>query len=183
MNDSIEALNSAAAQGDEGDEGDGGATQTLLGFCGSPHWVAQMCEARPFANADELHAAADTIFERLSKDDWLAAFAHHPKIGDLESLKAKFAGNAEWSGGEQAGVNQAEEATLVELTQGNEDYESRFGHIFIVCATGKSAAEMLALLKSRLPNNPDDELPIAAAEQRKITHLRIDKWLEASTTK
>lgn len=170
MSESIESFNAAAEEG---------ATETLLGFCGSPNWVAQMCEARPFADADAIHSTADTVFKRLSKQDWLAAFAHHPKIGDLKSLKAKFAGNAEWSGGEQAGVNQADEATLLQLAKGNEDYEARFGHIFIVCATGKTAAEMLTLLKSRLPNEPGDELLIAAAEQTKITHLRIDKWLES----
>lgn len=150
----------------------------MLALCGSPNWVAQMCAARPFESTDALHAAADKIFDTLEPRDWMAAFAHHPKIGDLESLKAKYAGNEEWSGGEQSGVDSASEETLLALSKGNEDYEARFKYIFIVCASGKSAKEMLQLLQGRLDNEPDDELKIAAAEQQKITHLRMDKWLQ-----
>ena len=159
---------------------DPAATQTMLALCGSPNWVAQMCAARPFDSADSLHSTADKIFDGLVREDWLAAFAHHPKIGDMESLKAKYAGNKAWSGGEQSGVDSADDKTLLALSKGNEDYESRFGYIFIVCASGKSADEMLQLLQARLGNEPKDELLIAAAEQRKITHLRLDKWLQES---
>ena len=113
--------------------------------------------------------------DAMPRDAWLEALESHPKIGDLESLRMKYAGNKEWSGGEQAGVNSADEATLVALAEGNETYEQRFGYLFVVCATGKSAAEMLALLQERLGNEADEEFTIACGEQRKITHLRLDK--------
>ena len=98
----------------------------------------------------------------------------------MASLKAKYAGNDAWSEGEQAGVDAANEKTLLALAKGNEDYEARFDYIFIVCASGKSAREMLQLLETRLGNDPDAELAIAAGEQRKITHLRLDKWLNGA---
>lgn len=157
---------------------DASAMTTMRGLCGSATWMEKMCAARPFGSEKELRAKVEEVFDGLADDDWLEAFAHHPKIGDLDSLKAKFAGNREWSGDEQAGVNAADEATLVAIAKGNEEYESRFGYIFIVCASGKSAGEMLGLLQSRLGNEPNDELKIASVEQRKITRLRLEKWLE-----
>lgn len=111
----------------------------------------------------------------MPREAWLEAFACHPKIGDLESLKMKFAGNRQWSSGEQAGMAGVEEDTLLRFAQANEEYEKRFGYIFIVCATGKSAAEMLAMLEDRLQNDPDTELAIASGEQKKITQLRLQK--------
>lgn len=143
--------------------------------CGASAWCRAMTTARPHLTLAALHDAADRCFDDLTEADWLEAFAAHPKIGDLQSLRMKYAGNKEWSGGEQAGVNHADEAVLHKLAEGNAAYEAKFGFIFIVCATGKSAAEMLAILESRLPNDRATELPIAAGEQRKITHLRLDK--------
>jgi OHCU decarboxylase len=105
----------------------------------------------------------------------LAAFAAHPRIGDVDSLRTKFAHTKTWASGEQAGVDAASEDTLIRLADGNDAYFDRFGYIFIVCATGKSADQMLALLEARLPNDAVTELPIAAAEQRKITQLRLQK--------
>ncbi len=119
----------------------------------------------------------NTAFDSIRESDWREAFDCHPKIGDVESLKMKFAGNQQWSAGEQAGMSMADEQTIANLVQANKDYERRFGYIFIVCATGKSAAQMLALLEQRLSNHPETELKVAADEQRKITHLRIDKLL------
>jgi 2-oxo-4-hydroxy-4-carboxy-5-ureidoimidazoline decarboxylase len=156
------------------------ARAELRKLCGCGAWCEAMTSARPFAGPDALHAAADAAFDALADDGWLEAFACHPRIGDLESLRMKFAGNREWSRGEQSGVDSADERTIVALARGNDDYFARFGYLFIVCATGKSAAEMLGLLEARLTNDPADELRVAAAEQRKITHLRIDK-LELST--
>ncbi|MBX3432519.1 MAG: 2-oxo-4-hydroxy-4-carboxy-5-ureidoimidazoline decarboxylase [Pirellulales bacterium] len=143
--------------------------------CGAEAWIRAMTARRPFAGAATIHAAADECFDQLADADWLEAFACHPKIGDVSSLRMKFAGNDRWSRGEQAGVDAASEDVIQALAAGNETYLARFGYIFIVCATGKDAAEMLAILAGRLRNDPQEELPIAAAEQRKITHLRLDK--------
>jgi 2-oxo-4-hydroxy-4-carboxy-5-ureidoimidazoline decarboxylase len=124
-----------------------------------------------------VYAAADAIWLKLDRADWLEAFTHHPKIGDMDSLRAKFATTKEWAAGEQSGVNAANEEVLRGLADGNREYEQRFGHIFIVCATGKSAQEMLTLLRARLHNEADKELRIAAGEQAKITRIRLEKLL------
>ncbi len=158
------------------------ACESFRGCCGAEHWLELMEKARPFVDAAELHAEADRVFSQLSSEDWLAAFACHPQIGDLNSLRMKFVGNKLWSHGEQQGIGAADEATISALAAGNAAYLKRFGYIFIVCASGKSAAEMLELLMARLENDPQLELTIAAAEQRKITHLRIDKLLTSLAT-
>ncbi len=147
----------------------------LLHCCGSASWVNQLIELFPFNTISDLKKASDRIWFSLSETDWKEAFSHHPKIGDVKSLKEKFAGTATWAEGEQAGVKNASEKVLLDLQKGNEDYESKFGYIFIVCATGKPATEMLSLLQSRLINNPAFEIRVAAEEQNKITHLRLDK--------
>jgi 2-oxo-4-hydroxy-4-carboxy-5-ureidoimidazoline decarboxylase len=134
-----------------------------------------MTGRRPFASADDVLRAATDGETGLTRDDWLEAFAAHPRIGDLDSLRKKFATTADWAGGEQAGVAGADESVIRALADGNRAYEAKFGHIFIVCATGKTAPEMLALLIERLTNDPDTELRIAAAEQAKITRLRLEK--------
>jgi 2-oxo-4-hydroxy-4-carboxy-5-ureidoimidazoline decarboxylase len=127
-----------------------------------------MCARRPFGSLAELLAAADEEWARMGRYDVLEAFEHHPRIGgDLDALRQKF------SAAEQAGVDGADEATLVALRDGTRRYEERFGHVFIVCATGRSAAEMLASLLARIGNEPSDELRIAAAEQAAITRLRL----------
>jgi 2-oxo-4-hydroxy-4-carboxy-5-ureidoimidazoline decarboxylase len=149
----------------------------LLRCCGSTRWAFAMSERRPFSDEAALFAAASETFASLTRSDWLEAFAAHPRIGDIDGLRAKYASTAAWSLGEQAGAASADEQTLHDLAAGNRDYEARFGHIFIVCATGRSAAEMLTLLRQRLPNDPDTELRIAAAEQTKITRLRLEKLL------
>ncbi len=145
--------------------------------CGARQWVAGMVAARPFAAAAVVHAAADDVWARCGPDDWREAFTHHPRIGDVAGLRQKFASTAGWASGEQAGAAVATDETLQALAQGNQDYEAKFGHIFIVCATGKTADEMLDLLRSRLPNDPAFELRVAACEQHKITHLRLEKLL------
>jgi 2-oxo-4-hydroxy-4-carboxy-5-ureidoimidazoline decarboxylase len=151
------------------------ARAALLRCCGSRRWADALTARRPFASAEELFAAAEEVWNGLGRDDWLEAFAAHPRIGDVETLRKKFATTAAWCAGEQAGVAGAAEETLQALAEGNRRYEDRFGHIFIVCATGKSAAEMLALLRERLGNDPAEELRVAAAEQAKITRLRLEK--------
>lgn len=152
------------------------AARAMLGrCCGATRWVEGMLARRPYADAAGLLAAADEVWWRLGPDDWREAFTHHPRIGDVEKLRERFAATATWSEGEQAGVADADEAVLRGLAQGNRDYEARYGWIFLVCATGKSAAEMLASLTARMDNEPEAELRIAADEQARITRLRLEK--------
>jgi len=135
----------------------------------------------PFFPADdlvELLEDAEEQWFKCSEEDWKRAFAQHPKIGDIDSLKKKFASTAAWASGEQSGVNAASQNTIEALAEANKKYEDKFGYIFIVCATGKSAEEMLEILLSRLPNDPEEEIEIAADEQNKITKLRLEKLLE-----
>ncbi|MNT52311.1 OHCU decarboxylase [compost metagenome] len=122
---------------------------------------------------------AEHIWRGLGPEDWKEAFEHHPRIGDLDSLKAKYANTRDWAAGEQSGAASAPEEVLQALAEGNQTYEAKFGHLFIVCATGKTAKEMLDLLQARLPNAPQVELGIAADEQRKITRLRLEKLIHA----
>jgi 2-oxo-4-hydroxy-4-carboxy-5-ureidoimidazoline decarboxylase len=134
-----------------------------------------MAACRPFGCEQDLFNAAERIWHGLDRDDWLQAFAAHPKIGDQKAVRLKFANTGDWSAAEQAGMAGAADAVLLALEQANRAYEAKFGHIFIVCATGKTAREMLALLQQRLKNDPEKELLIAAAEQAKITRLRLQK--------
>ncbi len=153
------------------------AVAAFLRCCGSRRWAVAMGRGRPYGDEPRLLAAAERAFEPLQRADWLEAFAHHPRIGDRGALAERFPTTADWSASEQVGVSGAAEDVLDALLEANRDYEARFGYIFIVCATGKSAAEMLALLRERLPNAPEAELEIAAAEQRKITAIRLKKLL------
>ncbi len=151
--------------------------EELFKCCGSTAWAKQLTSGSPFKNKEELLKISDKIWMNCTKEDGLEPFTHHPKIGDLKNLEKKFASTKEWAGGEQAGVDSATHQTLVELADGNEAYEKKFGYIFIVCATGKTADEMLALLKKRLLNDEATELKIAMNEQNKITHIRLEKLL------
>ena len=153
------------------------AREALLRCCGSKRWAEGMLARRPFASEKALLDAADQVWRGLSKEDFLEAFAHHPRIGGKDALRAKFAATRTWAQGEQAGAAAASEATLDALSAGNARYEERFGFVFIVCATGKSADEMLALLQARQSNEPQAELRIAAGEQAKITAIRLKKLL------
>jgi len=151
--------------------------ESLRKCCGAEVWVAAMNELFPVLNKEALLQKADEVWNNLNESDWREAFNHHPKIGDVNSLKEKFANTANWASGEQSSVRQAPQQTLEELAKGNRDYEAKFGYIFIVCATGKSAGEMLQILKTRLPNSKEAEIKLAAAEQAKITKLRLEKLL------
>jgi len=154
------------------------ARELLRTCCGSTRWVQRMEARRPFGNQEALLSSAAEVWWSLGEDDWRQAFAHHPKIGDRESLRKRFASTASWAADEQKGAIDASESVLDALARGNRDYEEKFGYIFIVCATGKSAPEMLALLEARLPNDPEPEMKNAAEEQMKITRLRLEKLLE-----
>jgi OHCU decarboxylase len=142
------------------------AAALLLPCCGSRAWARRMAGSRPFQGIAELRETSDRIWWSLGGEDWREAFAAHPRIGEKGSR---------WSEAEQAGARGADARTLAGLSEANRVYETCFDHIFIVCATGKSAAEMLGLLRARLDNDPETELRIAAEEQRKITHLRLEK--------
>ena len=154
------------------------AAEQLTICCGSSKWVEMMANLRPFLNRTELLDAAKKTWFSLTNQDWLEAFEHHPKIGDLESLQNKFQKTAEFSISEQNGLNDVSENILIQLEKGNRLYENKFGYIFIICATGKNAEEMLALLQTRLNNNPKNELLIATNNQNEITKLRIEKLID-----
>jgi 2-oxo-4-hydroxy-4-carboxy-5-ureidoimidazoline decarboxylase len=150
------------------------AEQALRRCCGASRWVAGMLERRPFGSDTHLRTCAAEVWAQMGPDDYLEAFSHHPRIGaSVGSLRAKFANTASLSAAEQAGALTASEAELEALRDANSRYEARFGHIFIVCASGKSAAQMLELLEARLGNDPETELRIAAAQQHEITCLRL----------
>ena len=150
------------------------AAEALRRACGAERWVQRMLARRPFASSESLYASADAEWRASTREDYLEAFSHHPRIGeDLAALRQRFQATASLSAREQAGVAAADEATLLALREANAAYRERFGYIFIICATGKTAAEMLAALRARLDNPPDAELAIAAAEHAKITRLRL----------
>ncbi|MEI6947212.1 2-oxo-4-hydroxy-4-carboxy-5-ureidoimidazoline decarboxylase [Paraflavisolibacter sp. H34] len=151
--------------------------KALSACCGATAWQEKVNAAFPLADEEDLFREAEKAWASCSPQDWKEAFAHHPKIGDLASLKKKFASTAQWAAGEQAGVQHTSPAVLEALAAGNRAYEEKFGYIFIVCATGKTAEEMLHLLQARLPNDPETEIAIAAGEQNKITLIRLQKLL------
>lgn len=153
------------------------ATEVLAQCCGASGWVTQMESLRPFHSRKAVFEAASQVWNQLSEKDWKEAFTHHPKIGDLESLKKKFASTRAWAEHEQKGSAEASVSVLQALALANQTYENRFGYIFIVCATGKKAEEMLSLLESRLTNEPEKEIKIAAQEQAKITQIRLEKLI------
>lgn len=145
--------------------------------CGASRWIDLMGAVFPVRDAAELLRAADEKWAECGEADWLEAFTHHPKIGDVGMLKKKFASTADWASTEQAGVQSATDEMIQDFVKANEDYLQKFGFIFIVCATGKSAFEMLEMLHKRMRNERADELVIAAGEQAKITQIRLQKLL------
>jgi OHCU decarboxylase len=156
------------------------AAKELLQCCGSNRWAKEIGDARPYPTLETLLAKAHDTWWSLDRDDWLEAFRSHPKIGEKKALSKVSAQSRQWSGQEQSGVANASQDTVDSLAALNEDYEQKFGFIFIICATGKTSAEMLAALRERLQHDPESELPIAAAEQGKITELRLKKLLTSS---
>ncbi|MEJ7611249.1 MAG: 2-oxo-4-hydroxy-4-carboxy-5-ureidoimidazoline decarboxylase [Ferruginibacter sp.] len=152
------------------------AADQLKICCGAEKWVKEMMQSFPFSDEQSLvKRAADCWYNTCTEADWREAFTHHPKIGDVRSLTEKFASTQHLAGDEQASVNKASASVIEGLAEANKAYESKFGFIFIVCAAGRSAEEMLRLLNDRLNNNVDEELQIAMGEQFKITVLRFKK--------
>jgi OHCU decarboxylase len=151
------------------------ALNELKSCCGSNRWAAGVASSRPFATFAQLIDTAQQVWWQLEPADWLEAFRSHPKIGQKKAETSPSAQSQQWSRTEQSGMQQAPAETAAALALLNDAYQTRFGYIFIVCATGKSSEEMLAILRERIENEPDDELKIAAAEQAKITELRLNK--------
>jgi 2-oxo-4-hydroxy-4-carboxy-5-ureidoimidazoline decarboxylase len=149
------------------------AQEMLLRACGSTRWVSRMMSRRPFGREAKLLSVARIEWFGLTEADWLEAFSHHPQIGDRAALEARFPATHDLSSKEQSGVGGANADVIAALAQSNETYLDRFGFIFIVCATGKSADEMLQLMRDRLSNDRATELRIAAEEQAKITAIRL----------
>jgi 2-oxo-4-hydroxy-4-carboxy-5-ureidoimidazoline decarboxylase len=143
--------------------------------CGAPAWISAMLAQRPFCTREALLRAADEEWSKLGPADWLAAFAHHPRLGERKAAADVSRSASAWSEGEQAGTRTAPAQIVAQLAEANRAYEARFGFIFILCATGLSATEMLAALERRLRNDLEVEQRIAAEEQRKITKLRLEK--------
>jgi len=155
--------------------GESEAANEFLKCCGSQSWAQRMSADRPFANVSNLCVKAAETWWDLTDDDWLEAFRSHPKIGEKKATNQVSTQAQAWSGQEQAGVQNSTTHTLDALAKLNREYEEKFGFIFIVCATGKSSEEMLAILKSRITNDEESELRIAAGEQAKITEIRLRK--------
>ena len=151
--------------------------EELSKCCGSSAWLNKMLVFFPADDLVELLEDAEEQWYKCSEEDWKEAFEHHSKIGDIESLKKKFSSTAQWASDEQSAVSHASQQTIEALAEANRLYEEKFGYIFIVYATGKSAEEILTILQTRLQNNPEVEIEIAADEQNKITKLRLEKLL------
>ena len=168
MNQSVKWLNELSRDDAEAE---------LLKCCGSTRWASAMTAARPFANNDALFAKADELWWSLSAEDWLEAFRAHPKIGEKKAATAQSEQARAWSAQEQSGIADASSQMKDEFERLNREYEDRFGFIFIVCASGRSSEVIRSILNSRIDNDRDTELRIAAEEQRKITRLRLEKLL------
>jgi 2-oxo-4-hydroxy-4-carboxy-5-ureidoimidazoline decarboxylase len=155
------------------------AAEEILPCCGSKGWARAMAACRPISNEAALFAACDEVWKNLPQSDWLEAFRSHPRIGESPGPPTTSQRSAAWSRTEQQKVGAADEEVKVALAEGNRAYEKRFNRIFIVCATGKSAPEILDILRRRLQNNENAELLQAAEEQRKIAQVRLRKWLSS----
>ncbi len=167
MNETLAAWNAAE---------EAAALEAMVACCGARRWASAMAALRPIASVAELSAAADREWSRMEVADWMEAFACHPRIGERKAQHAS-GKSATWSIQEQSAATSAAQRVLAELTEGNAQYERRYGFTYIVCATGKSAEEMLAILKRRLSSDVETELREAAEQQRQILQIRLRKWL------
>ncbi len=175
--DGLERLNALSPEQAEAD---------LLECCHSHAWARALTTARPFADGAALLAEAGRVWWSLGAERWLEAFRAHPRIGERTAGVPAASRAARWSEREQAGTRDADAGVLAEFAAANRAYEERFGHVFLICATGRSAEEMLANLRERLRNEPAAELRVAAEEQRKITRIRLERllspWAESRRT-
>jgi OHCU decarboxylase len=146
------------------------AEAELIHVCGSRAWARAMAVRRPFGDPARLLRAASEVWWSLDETDWREAFEAHPKIGATPT-------NA-WSAEEQSGMQRSGAGVIMELEKANQEYLAKFGYIFMVCASGKTGEDLLAVLRSRLYNVPQQEIRVAAEEQDKITCLRLEKLLK-----
>jgi allantoicase len=149
----------------------------LADFSAAPAWIERMAASRPFATPAAMLAAAEAAADAAGPDDWREAFRHHPRIGETAAERPQSDAAQALSSHEQSAAGHASPSEREALAEGNRAYEDRFGYVFIVCATGRTAPEMLAMLRERLKNDPDTELRVASAEQRRITRLRLERLL------
>lgn len=152
------------------------AMDAMLACCGAKRWAQSMAALRPFENVETLSLTADEVWSTMEEADWMEAFSSHPRIGERKPA-SQSGRSAAWSEQEQSGASSAAGNVLARLAAGNVTYEQRFGFTYIVCATGKSADEMLGILERRLVNDQATELREAAEQQRQITQIRLRKWL------
>ena len=155
------------------------AAKALYDCCGSKRWVAQVLDRRPFGDASHFRDAAEEAWSKLGRKDWLAAFHSHPAIGGKKAAAKQTTTARNWSTGEQSVAKQASPETSSVLAEANRAYETTFGHVFLICATGKSSEEILKALQERLGHEPEVESRVAAGEQKKITRLRLEKLLKS----
>ena len=167
-------MNSVLAVWNEADEVT--ATEAMLACCAARRWAQAMVALRPYGSVESLSLTADKVWSTMEEPDWLEAFAAHPRIGERKAAAAKTVASI-WSQQEQSSASAATDQVLANLAEDNARYEQRFGFTYIVCATGKSAEEMLAILERRLNNDRGTELREAAEQQRQITQIRLGKWL------
>lgn len=153
------------------------AVKEILPCCGSKAWARGMAARRPLPDVTTLLAASDETWSNLTAADWMEAFRSHPRIGESRVVESASAQSATWCAQEQRKVAAAGEGVKIALAEANQEYEQRFRHIFIVCATGKSAPDILEILRRRLRNDEPTELREAAEQQRQITRIRLTKWL------
>jgi len=152
------------------------AVEAMISCCGARRWAEAMASLRPMESIATLSEAADRVWSTMQESDWLEAFACHPRIGERQATHAT-GQSARWSRQEQAGSARAAEKVLTELAELNALYEGRFGFTYVVCATGKTADEMLGILRRRVNSNRESELREAAEQQRQIMQIRLGKWL------
>ncbi len=153
------------------------AANEILPCCGSKAWADTMVRRRPFADKESVLASSDAVWQSLTEADWMEAFLSHSRIGELQAAATVSAQSSDWSAQEQQTLAAADDHVKIALAEANREYEHRFGHIFIVCATGKSGPEILEILRRRLHNDRKSELREAAEQQRQITQIRLNKWL------
>jgi 2-oxo-4-hydroxy-4-carboxy-5-ureidoimidazoline decarboxylase len=168
MNDALERWNRMPVEE---------AEKEILPCCGSRAWARGIAGRRPLADEAALLAASDETWNNLSEGDWTEAFRSHPRIGESSAGSASETRPAKWSAQEQRGVAVADDAVKTALAEANREYERRFHRIFIVCATGRTAPEILQIVQRRMQNDDRTELHEAAEQQRRITHIRLKKWL------
>jgi 2-oxo-4-hydroxy-4-carboxy-5-ureidoimidazoline decarboxylase len=154
------------------------AVDEILPCCGSRAWAGGVVGRRPLPGEAALLAVSDETWRSLSESDWLEAFRSHPRIGESRAPKAASQRSVAWSAEEQQNVAAADDSVKIALAEGNREYERRFSRIFIVCATGKSPAEILKILQRRMKNDEHTELQEASEQQRQITQIRLKKWLQ-----